>query len=346
MKSLLPILIAAVPLASLATLVPLRPGTGKTARAMRVAASGFLDTLTPEQKSRATFPLSSDERENWHFVPIARKGLPLKDMEPKQRDAATNLLKTGLSKSGISKVETIRSLENVLKEIEKGSGPTRDSDAYFVSVFGTPDDKQPWGWRFEGHHFSVNFTLVGEGVSASPAFYGSNPATVRIEHPMKGVRALSGEEDAARALLNSLTDAQKSEAIIEKDAPNDILSFDKRKAEALAPGGLPAGKLTKAQKPLLRKLIAVYAGNMVPELAKARQKRIATAGEDKLVFAWAGSVEVGKRHYYRVQGPTALIEYDNTQNDANHIHSVWRDFDGDFGRDLLAEHLKAGHPRP
>ena len=345
MKSLLPLILAAVPVVSLAALLPFRADTSKTARSMRVAASGFLDTLTAEQKSSATFPFVADERENWHFVPIARKGLPLKEMAPKQRDAATKLLKTGLSKSGIAKVETIRSLENVLQAIEKGTGPTRDSEAYFVSVFGTPDDRKPWGWRFEGHHFSVNFTLANGSVSASPAFYGSNPATVRIEHPLKGVRALKDEELAARALLDSLTDAQKADAIIERDAPNDILSFDKRKVEPLPTSGLQVSKLTKTQKPLLRKLIAVYTSNMAPELAKARTNRLNEAGIDALVFAWAGSSEVGKRHYYRVQGPTALIEYDNTQNDANHIHSVWRDFDGDFGRDLLREHLSADHDR-
>ncbi|MGC4046013.1 MAG: DUF3500 domain-containing protein [Armatimonas sp.] len=346
MKSFLPLLLVALPVLAFATLAPMGSPTTKTARAMQRAATRFLDGLTPAQKTRATFEFTNDERENFHFVPIERKGLPLSAMTPVQRTVAMDLIKTGLSKDGVDKLTTIMALEDVLKEIEKGTGPTRDREAYFVSIFGTPDAKAPWGWRVEGHHFSVNFTLKEGEISSTPIFFGSNPAEVRIEHPMKGTRVLKMEEEAGRSLLAALTQEQKSVAIIDAIAPGDIFSHEKRKITPLDNKGISAGKLDKNQAALLRKLMGVYATSMTAEIAKARLAKAEAAGFDKLVFAWAGSTERGQKHYYRVQGPTFLIEYDNTQNDANHIHSVWRDFDGDFGRDLLAEHIAADHTNP
>jgi hypothetical protein len=216
----------------------------------------------------------------------------------------------------------------------------RDPERYFFSIFGTPSTRNTWGWRVEGHHVSLHFTVVnGTLVAGSPSFFGSNPAEVR-SGPKKGTRVLGPEEDAARALVESLDASQREKAIINTTAPNDIVTMANVKIDPLSPTGVPASALTASQRALLRKLIDVYAGYMADDIAADRLTRIEKAGWDRVAFAWAGSLERGQKHYYRVQGPTFLIEYDNTQNDANHIHSVWRDFNGDFGEDLLREHLR------
>jgi hypothetical protein len=318
----------------------------RTAQRMRSAARSFLGRLTPNQRTRAMFPFESEERENWHFVPLVRKGLPLSAMDTKQREAALNLLRSGLSKEGMLKASTIMALEDVLKTIEKGSGPVRDRDGYHVWIFGTPDEKAAWGWRIEGHHLSISVTLQNGQISSTPTFFGANPAEVRVEHPMKGVRALRAEEEAARNFIAALTPEQRTLAVVGKDAPADILTGEKRQVEPLAGKGLPAVQLDKRQQGLFRKLVGVHAQAMAPELARARLARAEAAGWEKLEFTWLGGTERGQKHYYRIQGPTLLIEYDNTQNDANHIHCVWRDFTGDFGRDLLAEHAAASHNVP
>ncbi|HEY6893274.1 MAG TPA: DUF3500 domain-containing protein, partial [Rhodanobacteraceae bacterium] len=199
--------------------------------------------------------------------------------------------------------------------------------------------KDPWGWRVEGHHISLHFTIVNGTVAGSPTFFGSNPAEVR-EGPKKGLRILAAEEDAARALLQSLDAQQRTKAILDVTAPGDILTMASVDIKPLAPAGLTADAMTPSQRDLLMKLLDVYTGFMAPDIAADRTSRLTKAGVGKIAFAWAGPMERGQKHYYRVQGPTFLIEYDNTQNDANHIHSVWRDFDGDFGRDLLRDHLR------
>src|SRR5436190_2071752 len=217
----------------------------------------------------------------------------------------------------------------------------RDSERYFFSVFGTPSGKDTWGWRVEGHHVSLHFTVVnGALVAGAPAFFGSNPAEVR-EGAKKGLRILGAEEDAARALLDSLDQSQRAKAIIETAAPGDMLTMANVDIKPLSPAGITAEALKPNQRDLLMKLIDVYIGFMAPDIAADRTAKLKKAGVEKIGFAWAGEAERGKKHYYRVQGPSFLIEYDNTQNDGNHIHSVWRDFDGDFGRDLLREHLKS-----
>ena len=223
----------------------------------------------------------------------------------------------------------------------RGTPIVRDSERYFFSVFGTPSTKDTWGWRVEGHHISLHFTVVnGTLVAGSPSFFGSNPAEVR-EGPKKGTRILGMEEDAARALLESLDATQKTSAIINATAPNDMVTMANVKIDPLSPTGISASALNDKQRELLMKLLDVYTGFMAPDIAADRVARFKKAGVDKIGFAWAGETERGKKHYYRVQGPTFLIEYDNTQNDGNHVHSVWRDFEGDFGRDLLREHVKS-----
>ena len=238
------------------------------------------------------------------------------------------------------------SLEDVLRVLEKDSGERRNPEKYFFSIFGEPAEKGTWGYRVEGHHVSLHFTVVDGKVVGSPTFLGANPAEVR-EGPRKGLRVLSAEEDLGRAILESLDAAQKKVAIVSDTAYPDILTEASRKAALKGqPSGLSAAKFTPKQKALLTDLLSEYAENLPEDMAEARLNRIKQAGNN-LFFAWAGVAERGGPHYYRVQGPTFLIEYDNTQNKANHIHSVWRDFDGDWGQDLLSQHYKssADHKR-
>jgi hypothetical protein len=284
-----------------------------------------------------------------------RNGLTLRTMTAPQRKLGLALLRTGLSQRGYMTATEIIALETILGDVEAAaraspnpdparSGRTpmvRDPELYYFSVFGTPSAKGTWGWRVEGHHLSLHFTTVkGSLVSGAPSFFGANPAEVR-SGPRAGFRALGPEEDAARELLTALDPTRRAKAVIAETAPNDIATMNALPISPLSPAGIAAAEMTADQRELLMKLVDVYAGYMTPDVAAARMERIRRAGVDKIGFAWAGEGERGKKHYYRVQGPTFLIEYDNTQDGGNHIHSVWRDFEGDFGRDLLREHLQA-----
>jgi hypothetical protein len=313
--------------------------------AMTTAATKFLQGLTPEQRQQAALAFEGDERLRWHFIPtetFPRKGLLFRNMNESQRKLAHDLLKAGLSQSGYLTASAIMDLETVLKALEAPNGKLeRDPEKYFFTVFGTPSAKDTWGYRVEGHHVSLHFTVVnGTMVAGSPTFFGTNPAEVR-EGPKKGLRILGAEEDAARALLASLDASQRTKAIFDATAPGDMITMANVNITPLAPTGIGADAMTPAQRELLMKLVDVYVGKMAPDIAADRLAKLRKAGVEKIGFAWAGETERGKKHYYRVQGPTFLVEYDNTQNDGNHIHSVWRDFQGDFGRDLLREHLKS-----
>ena len=321
---------------------------GPSAATMSAAATRFLESLTPEQRQRATFAFDGAERTHWNFIPteiFPRNGLTLGQMNQSQRRLAHDLLKAGLSQRGYMTATQVIELEKVLAALENAQPLrlnrfVRDPERYFFSIFGSPSTQNTWGWRVEGHHMSLHFTVVdGKLVAGSPSFFGSNPAEVR-EGPRKGTRVLGPEEDAARSLIESLDASQREKAIINTTAPNDIVTMASVKIDPLSPVGIPASELTTSQRALLRKLIGVYTGKVADDIAAERQARIEKAGWDKVAFAWAGPLERGQKHYYRVQGPTFLIEYDNTQNDGNHIHSVWREFNGDFGVDLLREHVK------
>ena len=311
---------------------------------MTQAAQHFLASLTPEQRTQATFAFQEDERLNWHYIPKERKGLPLLEMTMPQKALAHALLSAGLSQQGYIKAVTIMSLDDVLRIMENDDGNRRNPEKYYFTVFGEPSDTGTWGFRVEGHHLSQNFTVVNGKVADTPSFFGANPAEVR-EGPRKGLRTLAAEEDLGRDLMESLTPEEKKVAIVTADAYKDILTEASRKA-ALAgqPSGLSAAKMSKKQFELLQTLISNYAQNVPEQLAQARMEQLKKAGTN-VFFAWAGVEQRGGPHYYRIQTPTFLIEYDNTQNNANHIHSVWRDFNGDFGLDLLAMHYQASHER-
>jgi Protein of unknown function (DUF3500) len=309
---------------------------------MATAATNFLASLTPEQRQRATFAFDAAERVRWHFVPqFERNGLQLKEMTEPQRKLAHELLKTGLSARGYSTYTQIMQLENILKAQEKGSGPTRDPEGYRFSVFGTPSAKETWGWRVEFHHVSLHFDVVnGNAISSTPSFAGANPAEVK-DGPQKGQRTLGALEDSARALVMALDEPQRKVAVFTNVALDDIVTGNALDIKPLSPDGIKASAMTTAQRELLTKILDAYAGLMAPDIAADRMAKLQKAGIQNIAFAWAGSIERGQKHYYRLQGPTFLIEFDNTQNDGNHVHSVWRDFNGDFGRDLLREHLKS-----
>jgi hypothetical protein len=319
----------------------------KSAANMAKAAAGFLDSLTPEQRQKVAFPFESDERLRWHFIPnetFPRKGLMIKDMNETQRRLAHDLLRSGLSARGYLKVTSIIELEDILKVIETGGKLARNKEEYLFSIFGTPGAKGRWGWRVEGHHVSVRFAVadgaVTDNVSTSPMFLGANPAEVR-EGDKKGLRVLADEEDAARALVMALPPELQKQAVVSPVAPADILTMNKNDIKPLPDQGVLYSALPAQQQALLSRLIEVYTSNMESDLAAERLAKIKAAGMEKIRFAWLGETDKGKKHYYSVQGPTFLIEYDNTQNNGNHIHSVWRDFNGDFGRDVLREHVKA-----
>ena len=313
---------------------------------MAAAAKNLLAALTDDQRAKATFAFAADERENWHFIPKERKGLTLKEMTPPQRHLAYALLNSGLSQRGFGQATTIMSLEQILQDME---GPTRkfprDPELYHVSIFGTPDAAGTWGWRVEGHHLSVNFTLVdGKVAAGTPSFMGTNPGEVRTGS-RAGLRVLGAEEELGRELVKSLTEAQRKVVVIDTKAPDDIITLAARQADLGKPVGLTLGELTAEQHTLAVKLIHAYVDRLRWEVSSASFAKLEAAGLDNIRFVWMGSFERGQRHYYRLHGPTFVLEYDNTQNDANHVHAVWRDFAGDFGRDVLAEHLKTEHAK-
>jgi hypothetical protein len=309
------------------------------AEEMSEAANDLLASLKPEQQTNAMFDLKSDERQNWFFVPKDRKGLPFKQMTKAQQNLAHALLDSGLSQRGYVKATTIMSLELVLHDLENKS-PKRDPELYYVSLFGKPGPTNTWGWRVEGHHLSINFTIVdGKDISATPMFFGSNPGEVR-EGAKKGLRVLSSEEDLGRQLVKSFSAEQRKVVVFSTNAPKEVLTGNSRKVKALEQVGLAQEKMSAGQQELLMKVIKEYLFRDRFEIVEADLARIEKAGVEKIYFGWAGGLERGEPHYYRIQGPTFLMEYDNTQNDANHVHTTWRDFENDFGEDLLRKHYE------
>jgi hypothetical protein len=307
----------------------------ETAVRMREGARQFVALFEPGPRERLVLPFGSDRRTDWHYVPRSRPGLSFADMNGAQREAVHALLRTALSAAGHRKVVNIIELELVLRELET-FGFTRDPEKYFVVFFGEPHERTPWGWRFEGHHLSLSFTVRGSSIATTPSFFGANPARVP-KGAKSGLRVLAAEEDEGRALLGLLDPAQRRTAIIDSRTYGDIVTRAEPRVSPLEGRGLEARAMSEAQRAQLKKLIAVYADNFEPGLRAARLAR-SDDGFDAIRFAWAGATEAGRPHYYRVQGPKFLIELDASQDGGNHTHTVWRDFDGDFGRDLLREH--------
>jgi len=322
-------------------------------QAMRQAAERLLAAAPEATRARMQRPFDDADRLDWHYTPRSRNGAAMKELDARGREAVHALLKTALSAAGYRKATNIIELELVLREIET-FGLMRDPERYHLTIYGKPDANAAWGWRFEGHHLSLNFTLAGDKAAAdAPSFFGANPATVPKNPKFgarQGLRVLAAEEDEARALLAMLSGAQRKEAVFESRTFGEIVTGNAAKVDptsgSLRPAGIAAAQMDEKQRAQLWKLIEVYAGSFEPGLAAARLARAKQGGIEAIHFGWAGATERGRPHYYRVQGPQFLIEYDCTQNDGNHIHTVWRDFNGDFGRDLLRQHyaLTRGTP--
>ena len=311
---------------------------------MTECANRLLAALDENQRGKATFAFDADERLNWHYIPKERKGLPLREMSPYQKHLASALLAAGLSQAGYIKAVTIMSLEDVLKIKENDSGERRNPEKYYFSVFGTPSDHGSWGYRVEGHHLSQNYTVINGKVIDGPSFFGANPAEVR-QGGRKGLRTLAAEDDLGNELIRTLDEQQQKVAIVDPKAYGDILTAASRKAALQGqPSGLSASKMNTKQFDALMALMEEYAHNVPDDVAQNRVEQINKAGRN-IYFAWSGGTGKGDPHYYRVQTPSFLIEMDDTQDEANHIHSVWRDFAGDFAADLLQQHYHASHQK-
>ena len=317
-----------------------------TAQRMIETTGLFLDSLTPEQRAKALFPVDSSERTNWDYRPHERAGLSLKEMDSSQQKLAYALLSSGLSYHGNVKALQIMSLEKILREME---GPSsrfiRDPDLYYVTIFGTPSNELPWACRIEGHHLSINFLIVhGKEIAVTPNFFGANPA--RVPHgPLSDLRILAMEEDLARHLLLSLDDTQRVRAIINTEVPADIITDNEIRVKMDGPVGLAVLQMNENQEKILLTLLREYISRVPEDLAERRMNDIDKEGRRYIHFAWAGFKEPGKPHYYRLHGPSFFVEYDNTQNNANHIHTVWRDIKNDWGEDLLKRQYKKSHQK-
>jgi hypothetical protein len=308
------------------------------------AVIDFLNSLGRAERRQAMFSFASGERFDWHYIPKERKGLALAAMSEAQRHLAKSILRAALSERGYSRTEEIMQLDAILAEMEQDHetyGPLN----YVFTIFGQPGNGAPWGWRVDGHHLSLNFSHAPDGVSVTPIFYGANPATVE-QGPLQGLRVLGGEEDLGRELIRSLDADERGTAIIRHAAFEDILTGPGRETSLKRSLGLALGQMSEGHRALALRIIEEFVGTLKPSLAEAERTRLRAAGIERIHFAWAGALEPRQPHYYRLHGPNLVIEYDNTQNDANHIHSVWHDPTRDFGGDLLGRHYEhASHRR-
>ena len=313
---------------------------------MADAASAFLSSLSDELRSKATYPYLDGERLFWYYPPLNRHGVPLRDMSSAQRELALGLMASGLNERSNGMARQIIDLETVLARIEREQGLKtflRNPELYYFTVFGEPGGGDPWGWRAEGHHISLNYSIWGgEVVSVTPFFFGSNPARVP-SGPREGLRVLSRREDLALELAASLDRGQLSKAVIYQDAPYDIVTYNSTRASLPYEEGLSASRMNGTQKEMLTALVEEYVGQTREDVSRDRMADVVSDGIDRLHFAWGGPVDGAVPHYYRIHGGDFLVEFDNYQNGANHIHSVWRDVHNDFAIDVLSKHLLIYH---
>jgi hypothetical protein len=314
------------------------------------AAELFLKSLDPKQQESVRIEFDNGQRRtSWHYLPSSmmesrggRRGLAMKDMSPEQRTLAHGLLSSVLSHKGYLQAMTVMTLESILHELEN-KNPSRDPEMYHVAVYGQPSTKETWGWSFEGHHLSVNITLVkGHHISVTPSFFGSNPAVVH-DGPFEGLEVLQAEQQIARKLARSLTAEQKKMAVLPGKVPRDVTTQAEPEVDRggfQPPQGIPLAELKPEQQRMLLELIAHFAQKYRQPILDQIDKRSPIFVSEEIHFAWSGGLESGMGHYYRIQTPHFLFEYDNTQNKANHVHAVWRQFDGDFGADLLRQHYE------
>ncbi len=299
-------------------------------------ANTFINSLDSVQKSKTVFPFDTMSRYDWHYVPassVPRQGIAIRELDSIQKQNVYNLLKTYLSSNGYTRTQDIMNTEYLLKELEPNS-KGRIPENYFVAFYGNPGKDKTWGWKFGGHHLALNYELA-----FAPFFFGVYPA-VRTTNKDKEKNIFKDEEGLGFKLVNSLTQEQKLKAIFKLVPFVDVVTKNSHKVVPFDTVGIIAKDLTLEQKHFLNQLIVTYLSNMPTKIAKLRMKRIISEDFNQISFGWAGSTKVGEPHYYRIQGKTFLIELDNTQHNANHVHTVWRDFNGDYGIDLLKEHYK------
>lgn len=322
-----------------AALLPFGAASAQTvdaAQRIAEAATRLLTSLDDGQRQKVLIAFESDNRLDWHYIPRTRPGLSLGEMRANQAEAARALFASVLNPRRLELLDGVRLLEGVLREQQ---GSFRDPGRYYVSVFGTPG-RFPWGWRFEGHHLSLNVALPAAGrISVTPFFVGAHPATVR-DGPNRGFRLLGTSEDLARQIMASLNDRQRQAAIIANRSFGEIVASPQRERDLGEPRGLLLADLDGAQRNLVEALMDRFLGTLAPDLVAAQKRRALEQGIAAFRFAWAGSLTPGEAHYFRVHGPVTVIEHDNTQNGANHVHAVWRDLTADFGRDALADHYR------
>ena len=321
-------------------------GHPEAARQMAAACGDLLESLDAAQRARATFPYLDGERLFWYYPPLNRHGLPLLAMNDEQQGLAKRIMEASLSEKGYQQACAIIDHELILQEQERAEGSlhwARDPGRYYFTIFGDPNGADPWGWRAEGHHLSLHFSVWGRRViSMTPFFFGSNPAEVR-HGAKRGLRILARREDLAFELMESLDRAQQSQAVIYDKAPYDILTYNSTRAVLPREEGLPARRLDAAQRALLTALVETYVSQVRSDVARHKLEHLRSEGIDHLHVAWAGPVARREGHYYRIHGGNFLVEFDNCQNQANHVHSVWRDLDNDFAQDVLRDHLLLYH---
>jgi len=310
---------------------------------MAKAGAAWLSRLDQQQRREAQLEWSNRWRESWHYVPRSRPGVPLRAMSPAQTAAAWDMLGTLLSARGLEQVRGQLKIEGILGELS-GSPGFRDPGNYALVIFGDPAGNGPWAWRFEGHHLSLSVLVApGHGVAVTPTFFGANPAKVPQSHAHGGFRLVGAEEDAAFSLFQSLDASLRSQAVIGDRSLGDIVSGPGRELSLQRYEGVPLARLNEAQRGGIVRILELYTSTMRDEIATSALAKVREAGVEALHFAWAGSPARGRPHYFRIHGPTALVEYDNTQDGANHVHSVWIDPQGPFGRDLLKAHYQGAH---
>ena len=318
----------------------------EVAQELAITAQRFIDALEPGMQAKYLF--QDAERGNFHFFPIARRGVPLKDLKVGQQQLAYALMSATLSHVGNQKALSIMSLGDYLRETDEQPNKHRDSDAYYLTIFGNPAPDGTWGYRFEGFHVSLNVTVVeGRWISVTPSFFGVIPAIVP-DGPRKGLQVLKQETVLGRSLAASFTEEQRKVGFGKipdflTETVGGLTTGNKRRIVRGKPRGLAAADMTVEQRATLMKLIREHIGRIRKDLADQDLARIDRAGTEKIYFVWAGGLKEGEPHHYLIQGPTFLIEYDNTQDDANHVHCVYRDFDNDFGDAMLQHYHKHHH---
>ena len=305
----------------------------------KTPAEDFLKSLDTEQLKKVQLPFDHLSRQVWHFLPGSmwpRAGIMLKDLNRTQKQKVFVLLREHLSEAGFEKVMSIMDLENVMAKMGQDA-EMRDTEKYFVAIYGNPIQDKLWAWSFEGHHISLNFTITDKKVSMTPRFLGAGPAIIPSGY-RKGERTLAAEDDMGLELINSMSTEQRIKTIFSTKSYLEIVTSNSTEVGPLRPVGITMSELNKEQQEHLKELIAEYLSTMPEALAKQRMEQIEQEDFAEIRFGWAGATVLGEGHYYRIQGHSFLIEFDNTLGNANHIHTVWRDFDGDFGKDIIKEH--------